>query len=54
MSIVNDSRARAVADLTEGLVLASVEVAAAPERVQCLVDGVFCLRVETGARFVKN
>jgi uncharacterized protein YndB with AHSA1/START domain len=33
MSIVNDSRARAVADLTEGLVLASVEVAAAPERV---------------------
>ena len=33
MSIVNDSRARAVADLTEGLILASVEVAAAPERV---------------------
>jgi uncharacterized protein YndB with AHSA1/START domain len=33
MSIVNDTRARAVADLTEGLVLASVEVAATPERV---------------------
>jgi hypothetical protein len=30
MSVVNDSRARAVADLTEGLILASVEVAGVP------------------------
>src|SRR5258705_14022673 len=33
MSSINDTRARAVADLKEGLVLASVEVAASPERV---------------------
>jgi len=33
MSSVNNSRARAVADLTEGSVVAIVEVAAAPERV---------------------
>ena len=33
MSSSNDTRARAVADLKEGLVLASVEVAASPERV---------------------
>ena len=33
MTSINDTRARAVADLAEGLVLASVDVAAAPERV---------------------
>ena len=33
MSVIDDSRARAVADLSEGFILASVEVAAAPERV---------------------
>ena len=33
MTSINDTRARAVADLAEGLILASVEVAAAPERV---------------------
>jgi uncharacterized protein YndB with AHSA1/START domain len=33
MTSSNDTRARAVADLTEGLILASVEVTAAPERV---------------------
>jgi uncharacterized protein YndB with AHSA1/START domain len=33
MSSINDTRARAVADLKEGLVLASVEVAASPARV---------------------
>jgi len=33
MSSINDTRARAVADLKEGLVLASVEVAASPQRV---------------------
>jgi len=33
MTSSNDTRARAVADLTEGLILASVEVAADPERV---------------------
>ena len=33
MSNPNDMRARAVADLAEGLILASVEVAAPPERV---------------------
>jgi uncharacterized protein YndB with AHSA1/START domain len=33
MSSTNDTRARAVADLSEGLVLASVEVAASPARV---------------------
>ena len=33
MSSINDTRARAVADLAEGLILASVEVVAAPERV---------------------
>jgi hypothetical protein len=33
MSRINDTRARAVADLREGLILASVEVAASPERV---------------------
>jgi uncharacterized protein YndB with AHSA1/START domain len=33
MSSSNDARPRAVADLTEGLILASVEVAVAPERV---------------------
>jgi uncharacterized protein YndB with AHSA1/START domain len=33
MSSMNEIRARAVADLSEGLVLASVEVAATPERV---------------------
>jgi uncharacterized protein YndB with AHSA1/START domain len=33
MSSMNHIRARAVADVAEGLVLASVEVAAAPERV---------------------
>src|SRR5580765_2758408 len=33
MTSINDTRARAVADLAEGLVLASVEVAATPERV---------------------
>jgi uncharacterized protein YndB with AHSA1/START domain len=33
MSRINDGRARAVADLAEGLILASVEVATAPERV---------------------
>jgi uncharacterized protein YndB with AHSA1/START domain len=33
MTGINDTRARAVADLAEGLVLASVDVAAAPERV---------------------
>ena len=33
MTSINDTRARAVADLAEGLILASVEVVAAPERV---------------------
>jgi hypothetical protein len=33
MSRINDTRARAVADLREGLILASVEVAASPEGV---------------------
>jgi uncharacterized protein YndB with AHSA1/START domain len=33
MSHINDTQARAVADLREGLILASVEVAASPERV---------------------
>ena len=33
MTSINDTRARAVADLAEGLVLASVDVAATPERV---------------------
>ena len=33
MTSINDTRARAVADLAEGLILASVDVAAAPERV---------------------
>jgi uncharacterized protein YndB with AHSA1/START domain len=33
MTSINDNRARAVADLAEGLVLASVDVVAAPERV---------------------
>jgi uncharacterized protein YndB with AHSA1/START domain len=33
MTSSNDSRARAVADLADGLILASVDVAAAPERV---------------------
>jgi uncharacterized protein YndB with AHSA1/START domain len=33
MSSINDTRARAVADLKDGLVLASVEVSASPERV---------------------
>ena len=33
MSRNNDTRARAVADLREGLILASVKVAANPERV---------------------
>jgi uncharacterized protein YndB with AHSA1/START domain len=33
MSVIDESRARAVADLSEGFILASVEVAAAPERV---------------------
>ena len=33
MSSIDNSRARAVADLFEGCVLASVEIAAAPERV---------------------
>jgi uncharacterized protein YndB with AHSA1/START domain len=33
MTSINDTRARAVADLAEGLILGSVEVAAAPERV---------------------
>jgi uncharacterized protein YndB with AHSA1/START domain len=33
MSRINDTRARAVADLREGFILASVEVAASPERV---------------------
>jgi uncharacterized protein YndB with AHSA1/START domain len=33
MTSINDTRARAVADLAEGLVLASVDVAAAPQRV---------------------
>src|SRR5262245_6287476 len=33
MSIAKSSTARAVADLTEGLILASVEIAAPPERV---------------------
>jgi uncharacterized protein YndB with AHSA1/START domain len=33
MSSINETQARAVADLREGLVLASVEVAASPERV---------------------
>ena len=33
MSSTDKSRARAVADLTEGYVLASVEIGAAPERV---------------------
>jgi len=33
MSSINDTRARAVADLAGGLILASVDVAAAPERV---------------------
>ena len=33
MSSSNDTRPRAVADLAEGLILASVEIAVAPERV---------------------
>jgi hypothetical protein len=33
MSSINDTGARAVADLAEGQLLASVEIAAAPERV---------------------
>jgi uncharacterized protein YndB with AHSA1/START domain len=33
MSSIDNSRARAVADLSEGCVLASVEIGAAPERV---------------------
>ena len=33
MNRINDARAHAVADLGEGLILASVEVAAAPARV---------------------
>jgi hypothetical protein len=33
MSSIDNSRARAVADLSEGYVLASVEIGAAPERV---------------------
>jgi uncharacterized protein YndB with AHSA1/START domain len=33
MSGINDTRARAVADLADGLILASVEVVAPPERV---------------------
>ena len=33
MSHINDARARAVADLAEGLILACVEIATAPERV---------------------
>jgi uncharacterized protein YndB with AHSA1/START domain len=33
MSTIESSRARAVADLTEGRILASVEIAAPPERV---------------------
>ncbi len=33
MSSIENSRARAVADLAEGLILASVEIAAPPERV---------------------
>src|SRR5215831_13290355 len=33
MSTIESSRARAVADLTEGLILASVEIAVPPERV---------------------
>jgi len=33
MTSINEARARAVADLAEGLILASVDVAASPERV---------------------
>jgi uncharacterized protein YndB with AHSA1/START domain len=33
MSSIDNSRARAVADLSEGCVLASVEISAAPERI---------------------
>jgi uncharacterized protein YndB with AHSA1/START domain len=33
MGSINDRRARAVADLAQGLIMASVEIAAAPERV---------------------
>ena len=33
MVSINDTRARAVADLAEGLIVASVEILAAPERV---------------------
>ena len=43
MSIVVNSRARAVADLGEGMILATVEVAAPPERVfQALVSPQVC------------
>jgi uncharacterized protein YndB with AHSA1/START domain len=43
MSNIENSRARAVADVTEGLILASVEIAAPPERVfQALASEEIC------------
>ena len=43
MSSIENGRARAVADLAEGLILASVEIAAPPERVfRALVSKEVC------------
>jgi uncharacterized protein YndB with AHSA1/START domain len=43
MSSIEDSRARAVADLADGLILTSVEITAPPERVfQALVSKEVC------------